>query len=314
MSEAAPPQLSKAALIAFLLGVSSLGLSLATALPGLYLSIQAIRAINQSDGRLRGQRLALAGLILSGIVSVVTVVGIVALRLLYVQEKNQVAGCTNNLRQIGTAIQVYSNHNVKTFPPGTVPNPALPPEQRLSWQASIVPYVAEGTPAHKKWEKLAGAIAAKEAWDAPANVSLHQNVALYLCPVFAHELAPDQVGLTSYIGIAGLGREAARLPLEDLKAGFFGYDRLLHPPDITASLAATMTAIETAQDNGPWPAGGTATVRGVEMDRDRYIGKGADFGGLHREGANVLRADGSVHVVTDRVEPDLFRLEARINR
>lgn len=314
MSEAAPPPLSKAALAAFLLGLSSLGLSLATALPGLYLGIQAIRAINRSDGRVRGQCLAIAGLVLSGLVSLVTAIGIIALGLLYVQEKSQVVGCTNNLRQIGAAIQLYSGHNDKTFPPGTIPNPALKSEQRLSWEASILPYLAEGTPTHKRWEKLAGDIASKEAWDALANARLRQNLAPYLCPVFAHDLGPNQVGFTSYVGSAGLGREAARLPLDDPNAGFFGYDRLLHPSDITASLAATMVVLETAQDNGPWAAGGPATVRGVEADCERYIGKGAAFGGLHREGANVLWADGHADIVTDRVKPDLFRLRARINR
>ena len=101
-------------------------------------------------------------------------------------------------------------------------------------------------------------------------------------------------------------------PSDDANAGFFGYDRRLRASDITAPLAATMAAIETEQDNGPWPAGGPATVRGVEPDCDRTIGKDAAFGGLHRAGANILWADGSVRIVTEQVEPALFRLEARI--
>jgi len=314
MSEAAPPRVSKAALVTFVLGVSSLLLSLATALPALYLGVQAIRAINGSDGRLRGNRLAIAGLILSGLVTVVTVLGIAALLLLNAQEKNQVAGCTNNLRQIGESIHGYHDHNNKVFPPGTVPNPALMPEQRLSWDAAILPFLSAGVPAGKKWEKLGGEIAFQEAWDAPANAGLRRNVAPYLCPAFAHELAPGQVGLTSYVGVAGVGRDAAILPLGDANAGFFGYDRLLRPADITASLGATMVTIETTRDNGVWPAGGPATVRGVEPDGDRYIGKDAAFGGLHRAGANVLWADGSVRIVSERVEPDLFPREARIAR
>ncbi|MGH7170628.1 MAG: DUF1559 domain-containing protein, partial [Gemmataceae bacterium] len=314
MSEAAPPRLSKVALIAFLLSVSSLLLLLATALPALYLGVQAIRDINRRDGRLRGHRLAIAGLVLSAFVTLVTVLGIAALLLLYAQEKSQVAGCTNNLRQIGVSIQSYHDHHEKVFPPGTIRNPALKPEQRLSWQAAILPFLLEGRPAGKKWKKRAGEIALAEAWDAPANAGQRQNVAPFLCPAFAHELAPGQVGLTSYVGIAGVGGDAATLPLRDANAGFFGYDRLLRSSDITASLGATMVAIETTRDNGSWPAGGPATVRGVEPDCDRYVGKDAAFGGLHRAGANVLWADGSVRIVTERVEPYHFRLEARIAR
>jgi prepilin-type processing-associated H-X9-DG protein len=314
MSEAAP-QLCKAALVAFLLGLSSLSpLSIVTALPALYLGVQAIRAINRSDGRLRGHRLAIAGLVLGAVVTLICVIGVPAMVLLLVQEYNLRAGCTNNLRQIGESIQVYHNHNDKTFPPGTVPNPSLKPEQRLSWEAAILPWLVESGPARKKWEKVAGAIAFKESWDAPANANLRHNVALFLCPVFAHELSPEQVGLSSYLGIAGVGRDAATLPLDDANAGFFGYDRVLHPSDITGSLAATMVAIETGQENGPWAAGGPATVRGIDSNCDRYVGKGAPFGGLHREGANVLWADGSVGIVTERKKQSLFRDEGRIAR
>lgn len=310
----AEPRLCKAALVTLVLGVSSLVLSLAASLPALYVGVQAIRTINRSDGRLRGQRLAIAGFALGAVVTLICVIGIPAMVLLLVQEYSQRAGCTNNLRQIGESIQVYSNHNDKTFPPATVPNPALKPEQRLSWEATVLPWLAESGPGRKKWEKVAGAIDFKEAWDAPIHAKLQQNVALYLCPGFAQESSPGQVGLSSYVGIAGVGRDAPTLPLDDANAGFFGYNRLLHPNDITSSLAATMVAIETGQDNGPWAAGGPATVRGIEPEGDRYIGKGAAFGGLHREGANILWADGSVHIFTERVTPSRFRDDSRIAR
>lgn len=306
------PRLSKTALAVFLLGASSVLLSLATALPALYLGVQAIRRINHSDGRLRGQRLAIAGLVVAALVSLVSVLGLVALLLLLLQEKGHTAGCTNNLRQIGASIQRYSDYHDHVFPPGAVPNRGLKPAQRLSWQAAIVPWLAEGGPAGKKWETLADQIAFEEAWDAPANAGLRQNVAPFLCPALAYQLTPGQVGLTAYVGIAGVGREAANLSLDDANAGFFGFHRLVHPSDITNSFAATMVAVETARDNGSWPAAGRATMRGVEPDGERYIGKGAAFGGLHRPGANVLWADGSARIVKEQVAPNLFRRQARI--
>jgi prepilin-type processing-associated H-X9-DG protein len=318
MSGGAQSRLSKGALAAFVLGASSLVLSLATALPALFLGVQAIRTINRSEGRLRGQRLAVAGLVLSALSTVVTMLGSVGMVLLYVQERHQVAACTNNLRRIGEAVNSYSDHNDHYYPPGTVPNAALKPQQRLSWEAAIVPYFLEGGAAGKKagkqWEKLAEEIAFKEAWDAPANAGLRKNVLVFQCPAFTHELLPGQVGLTSYVGVAGVGEEAATLPRSDANAGFFGYDRLLRESDISARLDATMAAIETMQENGLWPAGGPSTVRGVPLDCNRYIGTSAAFGGLHRAGANVLWADGSVHIVTEKVDPELFRQETRITR
>lgn len=318
MSEATPSRFSKAALAAFVLGVSSLVLSLVAALPALYLAVQAIRTINRDDSRLHGRRLAVAGLVLGAFSTVATVLGLIALLLLFVQEKNHVAGCANNLRQIGAAINNYSDHSDHYFPSGTVRNPALKPEQRLSWEAAVLPFLLDSTTAgkkaNKKREPLAGDIAFQEAWDAPANAGLRRNVLPYLCPAFGHELTPDQVGLASYVGIAGVGDDAAKFDPKDTNAGFFGYDRSLRAADISARLDATMAAIETTQDNGPWPAGGPPTLRGVAADGKRYIGKGDAFGGLHRDGANVLWADGSVRMVTEKINPELFRLESRITR
>src|SRR5579875_1558134 len=158
MSEAASARFSKAALIAFVLGVSSLWLSLAAALPALFLGIQAIRAINRSDGRLYGQRLAVAGLVLSALSTAVAVLGLIGMVLLYAQEQNQLAGCANNLRQVGAAVYSYSNHHDHYFPPGTVSNAVLKPSQRLSWEAAIVPFLSEAEAAAKKvgtqWEAL----------------------------------------------------------------------------------------------------------------------------------------------------------------
>jgi prepilin-type processing-associated H-X9-DG protein len=314
MSEVPQSRLSPAAVLAFVLGASSLLLSLATALPALFVGVHALRVINRSDGRLRGHRLAIAGLALGALVSLLTVVGICVMVLLRATENSLDAGCKNNLRQLGEAVQNYSNHNNKRFPSGTVFNAALTPERRLSWEAALVPYLSSSSPGGKQWEKLAGELAYKEAWDATANAGLRRNVTPFLCPAFARDLTPDQVGLTSYVGIAGVGAEAAVLPLDDGNAGFFGYDRILHPEDISASLGALLMTVETRQDNGRWAAGGPATVRGLPLECERYLGKQAAFGGLHRNGANVLWADGSVRLVTEQIEPDLFRSEARIHR
>lgn len=75
-----------------------------------------------------------------------------------------------------------------------------------------------------------------------------------------------------------------------------------------------MTVVETTQDNGPWLAGGPPTVRGLDPSVESYIGYGRPFGGLHRDGLNVLWADGSVRIVSNGVASPEFRAMARINR
>lgn len=315
MSEIGESQLSKSAVVAFLLGLASPLFSLAAALPALFLGLRAVRAINGSDGRLRGRRLAVAGLVLASVTTVVTVLGFVALLLLYAQDKSYLAGCTNNLRLIGQAVNRYSDHDNGHFPPATVANASLAPEQRLSWEAAILPYLAEGTPAGKKWVELSGEIEFKEAWDAPANAApRRKNVAPFLCPAFVRGLSQGQHGLTAYVGVAGVGPDAAELSLTDPRAGFFGYDRRPTRADISAGISNTMMVVETARENGPWLAGGAATTRGLDPNCEDYIGRGRPFGGLHREGLNALWADGSVQRVNENVAPMAFRASARIAR
>ncbi len=315
ISDVRESRLSKSALAAFVLGLVSPLLSVVAALPALYVGWRAVRAINSSDGRLYGCGLAIAGLVLGAAVTVVTILGCAAWLLLLAQEKSYLAGCSNNLRLIGQAVSRYGDHNNGQFPPATVPNASLTPERRLSWQAALVPYLSEGTPAGKKWEELAREIAFKEAWDASANDAPRQkNVAPFLCPTFARAFAEGRKGLTAYVGVAGIGDNAAALPLTDPRAGFFGYDRILTRDAITAGSSMTMMTLETTRDNGPWLAGGPPTVRGLDPDGERYIGLRQPFGGLHHEGCNVLWADGSVHPVNDNIDPNIFRGAARIAR
>jgi prepilin-type processing-associated H-X9-DG protein len=314
MPEVIQSRLSRTALLTLALGVSSWFLLIATALPALYFGVQAIREINRSDGRLRGQRLAITGLVLSVVVTLVTTLGFVALVLLHLQEKNQLAGCSNNLRQLGQAAARYRDHHQGYYPSGTVLNNALAPQQRLSWQAALVPFLSEGGAAGKKWEKLERAIALEDAGDPSANPLLRQNVAPFLCPTFAHNVPPGRLGLTSYVGFAGIGLDAPSLPLKDPNAGFFGYDRRLKLADITAGISTTMMASETEQENGPWAAGGAATVRGLAPDCRHYIGRGQPLGGLHRGVLNVLWADGSARPVHESINPHVFRDQSRLAR
>ena len=50
------------------------------------------------------------------------------------------ARCQNNLKNIAIALMGY-HENQGAFPSGTLPNPNLPPEKRLSWYATINTYL-----------------------------------------------------------------------------------------------------------------------------------------------------------------------------
>jgi prepilin-type processing-associated H-X9-DG protein len=318
----APRPLSGVALAAFLLALLSLLLQALAAVPALVLGLRGLREVNRSEGRLGGGRLAVAALVLGGLVVVLDVLGLVFLILLKLHEDSSRADCADHLRRLGAAVNVYQEQN-KTFPPGTIPNRAVKdPEKRLSWLAAVLPYLEDASE-KKRWSGLADGLDRKAAWDAPANAAAaHTNVPAFLCPSHPTHDPQARPGWTHYVGFGGDDAPqadgsvlpAAELPLESPWIGVFGYDRLLKPEDVKAGLGLVWAATETARDNGPWIAGGPATVRGVDPRESDYIGVGRPFGGFHAGGLNVLKLDGSAEFVRDGIQPELFRLMPLVRR
>ena len=224
------------------------------------------------------------------------------------------AHCVNNLKQIALALHNYhSSHG--SFPPGTVGDRTLPPDRRLSWTVTLFDFLTQG---------LQLIIDLMRAWDSPANLRpLFRHTStngdpppyttsamdcgdILQCPshrVPASANAPSPAG---YVGISGLGTDAAALTRGHPRAGVFGYDRATRIEEIKDGASTTMLLAETATAGGPWTAGGPATVRGLDPSRQPYIGRERQFGGTHRGGANVAFADGSVRFVVEAVDPKVF--------
>jgi hypothetical protein len=144
---------------------------------------------------------------------------------------------------------------------------------------------------------------------------------LFLCPANPRWGALGEPGLTHFVGVAGLGRDAATLRATDRKAGFFGYDRVITPRDIKDGTSNTIMVIETSADNGPWAAGGRPTVRGVDPDDVPFLGRGRPFGTVHyapqfvgrpQAPANAVLADGSVRTLAESISARTFETLATI--
>lgn len=134
-----------------------------------------------------------------------------------VREAADQTQCTNNLRQIGLALLDY-NSAYQHFPRAAEPSADLPPERRLSWLISIAPYY-EATDLYVRMDK-------KKGWDAEENRYLALTILKYLqCPCFPEGPPTSTLVPTHYIGMAGLGADAATLPPGDARVGFFVYDR-----------------------------------------------------------------------------------------
>jgi hypothetical protein len=314
MSAELPPRpaLSSAAVVSLALGLLSPLLSLIAAVPAFLVGLRALRDIHRSDGRLRGAGLAVAGMALGALAGVATTIGLGVILISHLHSTRERVECANHLRAVGLAVRVYHDQHDKTFPAATVAVPLLPPEERLSWQANLLPYVGGNTPAARPWKSLSSRLHPREPWDSAANAAEEVRIPLFLCPASPAAYVGTGPGLSSYVGLAGIDPAAATLPLSSPRAGLFGYDRAATDADLVAGASHTLMATETGQDNGPWAAGGPPTVRGVGPDGDGYLGPGRPFGGLHAGGGNALYADAAVHFLRDTMVGAEFRAEATL--
>jgi prepilin-type processing-associated H-X9-DG protein len=314
--DATPPNTNPLAWLSLVLGVLAPLTCGATAPFALLFGFLALRRVNLSDGRLAGARAARAGMVLGAIGIVLFFAGLFVVGLYELRGKSEATVCTNNLRRIGLAVNLY--HEAKDhphYPTGTVVIPELDPDQRLSWMVSILPYMESepgaGAPApFRKGETLYGHFDLKKGWHGPANQEAI-ILAWFVCPA-GRSVAPAGTDLTTYVGIGGLGTLSPTFPKTDPRAGFIGWDRVITRDDVTRGTAETMMVTERAHDLGPWPRGGWGTVTGVDPAAQPYVPR--QFGGLHPHGANVLFADAHVNFVTDRANPVVWEEQCRIKR
>ncbi|HKI18341.1 MAG TPA: DUF1559 domain-containing protein [Isosphaeraceae bacterium] len=249
------------------------------------------------------RRFRAVGWLIAGLLVVAVAIAIKATR-----DSAERSQCRNNLLQIGLALLNYES-TFQVFPSATQPNRDLPPQRRLSWLASILPFLEGGG----KWY-----IDRAKAWDDGENrlirrgmkesdeVYLAEDVQCFHCPASGHSTDSAGQGLSDYVAVAGLGVDAPVLPAGDPRAGIFGYERTTTVEQIKDGSASTMAVIETSDGNGPWKAGGAATIRGLDPGRQPYIGPGRQFGGAHRDGVMVLFADGSVRFLRATIDPKVF--------
>ena len=211
--------------------------------------------------------------------------------------------CASHFKGLACALHSYADSNPGSFPSGTIPHPDLSPEQRLSWLVPVLPHIEQDA-VFKRFDLTRGP-------SDPANEKPTSNRFRHLtCPSSGEHVRYDSVEqwkspnpLTHFIGVAGVGADAAELSLKHPRAGTFGYDRRTAIPDgFPDGTSSTLLIIETANGPGHWAFGGRPTVRGFENEA-AYIGPGRAFGGFHNGGfvlvgerthaCNVAMADGS---------------------
>jgi hypothetical protein len=231
-----------------------------------------------------------------------TCAGLVVPAIAKVRESSQRMQCANNLKQMGLAL--YKYHSCKLGYPAagflspetssdngrysfsTMSN-GLPPEKRLSWLVALVPYIEQ--------DNVYSRIDTKQGWDAEENrFAALLGSKMFHCPGYPEGPPTSTLWSSHYVGITGVGEDAAWFPSGDPLAGFFGHYRKLTNGDLVRGASETVVATETSAAKGAWTAAGLPTARGFDPAK-------AHFGGNHRDGCHVVYADGSVRIIESKV-------------
>jgi prepilin-type processing-associated H-X9-DG protein len=183
------------------------------------------------------------------------------------------AQCTNNLKQIGLALNNYESAH------GNFPAPAITGKDGrplLSWRVAILPFLEQG-PLYEKFHL-------DEPWDSPHNKALIPDMpTVFICP----SRPTAEPGTTTYRGFTGPG-------------ALFESGKQTRLAEITDGTSNTILAVES-REAVPW-----TKPEDLKYDPDAkpsLYGAGSP----HPGGFQVLLASGSVLAVGETIDPTAFR-------
>lgn len=219
--------------------------------------------------------------------------------------------CQDNLRQLWLGVENYHD-TLGVFPCGTATTLSLNPNDRLSWQATILPYI----------ESSDARLDHSRPWNHRVQYPhITVNWPWFRCPSSDYNSSNGAPAITHYIGLSGLGTDSALLEVSNARTGFFGYDRLIRMADIRGGRSNTILVLESEKDIGPWASGGSATVRGLDGLSLPYLGSRNQFGGLHpsmiktdqcQAITNAAMTDGSVRAIVNSIDPRVLEVLATL--
>lgn len=237
-----------------------------------------------------------------------------------VREKGalDMAGRRNRIFELAAATQKLAEANQRQFPKATldrtIPSSRAgrpyPPSQRIGWMVELLPYFGQSS--------LYAQINRSASWNDPENV----GTASTLIPQFLSPNSPpdswwvkypkvqDPVAATHYVGIAGVGLDAASYAANDPavadKIGIFGYDRQTSTRDIVDGASNTILLAQVSPlVKRPWMAGGGSTAVGVPEKNS--IKPFVSVQGNGKKGTMVVMADGTIRFISETCSDDVFK-------
>ena len=237
-----------------------------------------------------------------------------------VREAANRASCTNNLKQLGTALHNYHSA-LNQFPPGSAGDggTAAAPRPAFGWAVLLLPYV-EQQPLYDRLNPDARTLQQAFAGDLPA---LQTQLKVFLCPSDPGMTLNDNRRFTR--AVAGMSLTIARsnYPGNGGNAGgtgVFAANSRVALRDITDGTSHTLLVGERVSTNGRYAAlwagqSGEAAIVGIwslcgtTLFRmmDGFAGTIAPvpeqaFSSAHPQGANHLLCDGSVRFIPQTIE------------
>lgn len=159
------PQTSKKAITSLILGLASFICMFVSGMAAIILGIISILEVSKSNGRLKGQGMAITGIVL-GVLGCLWTIPVIMTALLLpavsqVRSAANIARSMNNLREI--TIRTHDFVSVhQQFPPAQKHNP------ELSWRVHLLPFLGE----QELYEKFH----LDEPWDSPHNLTLIEQM------------------------------------------------------------------------------------------------------------------------------------------
>jgi len=192
----------------------------------------------------------------------------------------------------------------QSFPVLAAGSNSLPPENRLSWIAQVLPYYG-----HADWSRE---LSAGRGWRDPPNDALTRRVLPELLnPALGLPAKVDGRGACHFVGVTGLGSDSATLDVKDPRAGVFGATRRATLEQIGDGAANTIAMLGVTERIGAWGAGGPSTTRALTAPP--YVNGPDGFGTGQVDGMFAVMADGSVRWISADADPRVIEQLATIN-
>ncbi len=210
-------------------------------------------------------------------------------------ESRPVHPFAERLEQLGQRVTRYREQQQR-FPQAFQESAGPASPRPFSWLAGLDPALEQDQSLLPQWNL---------PWDAPLNDRfVRRRREDLLNPELSLQASPDRYPASHVVGIAGVGRDAADLPVSHPRAGIFGRGRSTRVEDVKDGLSQTMLAAGVTDRLAAW-ADGSASFRSLTMEP--YINGPDGFGTGQKTGMYVLLADGSVRFLAQNTAPVVLR-------